>query len=108
VRPNTWENYRWLKAFFPACWRLIADSLTIAKKLVAPDAVIVQWQIDLAVSYCKLGTHVVLTSEERRVYLKQGFAILNRLQNEGHLPPNQNWSNRFEEVLTGQDAATED
>ena len=46
--------------------------------------------------------------EERRVYLKQGLALLNRLQNEGHLPPNQNWSNRFEEVLTGQDAATED
>ena len=32
---------------------------------------------------------------------------LNCFRNEGLLPPNQNWINWLEEVLTGPDAATD-
>ncbi|MDD5320241.1 MAG: DUF4062 domain-containing protein [Methylococcales bacterium] len=81
------------------------DSLAIAEKLAARDAANVQWQIDLAVSYSKLGTQAALTPEEKRAYLKQGLAIQKRLQNEGRLPPNQNWITWFEEKLTEQDGA---
>ena len=83
------------------------DDLAIAEKLAARDAANVQWQIDLAVSFGKLGTQAVLTREERQAYLKQGLAILKQLQDEGRLPPNQNWITWIEEELTEQDAAME-
>ena len=73
--------------------------LDIREALTGRDPVNVQWQIDVAVSCSKLGTHAVLAPQERRTYLQHGLQIQKDLMAQRRLPPNQDWIAWFEEQL---------
>jgi hypothetical protein len=59
----------------------------------------VQWQIDVAVSSAKLGTHPGIGVNERRSYLQRGLKIQKDLNATNRLAPNQNWIGWFDERL---------
>jgi hypothetical protein len=65
--------------------------MIIRQKLAAADPSNVEWQIDIVVSSWRIGkfdTTLVPESERRRA-LTQGLRVLERLERDGLLPPDQ-------------------
>lgn len=83
----------------PGALAAYRKGLAIADGLAARDPANVQWQIDVAVSCAKLGTHAELTESERQNYLRRGLEIQQELNTSNRLAPNQNWISWFEEQL---------
>ncbi len=75
------------------------NGLAIGEALAKRDPANVQWQIDVAVSCAKLGTHAGMAATERRSYLKRGLKIQEDLKASNRLAPNQDWIGWFEEQL---------
>jgi hypothetical protein len=65
------------------------DSLALRQKLVAQDPNNIGWQIDLVVSFWKIGTNLDIASEsarqEAKDKLSQGLQIPLNLQEQGRL-----------------------
>ena len=73
--------------------------LKIISTEAAHDPANVQWQIDVAVSCSRLGTHAGLAPQERHTYLQRGLQIQKDLKAQRRLPPNRDWIAWFEERL---------
>ena len=75
-----------------------------ASPMAARDQSNAQWQVDVAVSYAKLGGMEQLDKTECLVYLQRGLDILMALKTSGRLLPNQDWSAWFNDKLAALDA----
>lgn len=81
---------------------LYRKNLQIAEALAACDPASSQRQIDVVVSYAKLGNldYDGVTPDEKRRFWLRGHQILLKLKAEGRLPPNQDWTALIEQVLS--------
>jgi hypothetical protein len=74
--------------------------LAIAEGLAKRDPANTQWQVDVAVSYAKLGSFDSLVSmQQRKEYLFRGLELLSALKQAGRLYPNQDWTSWFDNAL---------
>ena len=76
----------------------------IAQKLVAADPSNTTWQIDLVVSFWKIGSSIDVTTEpdkqEAQDKLSRALDILRRLDEQGRLAPRyQQWISTIEQRL---------
>jgi hypothetical protein len=75
-------------------------ALTIAEGLAKRDPANTQWQVDVAVSFAKLGSLESLVSmQQRKEYLSRGLELLSALKRAGRLHPNQDWTSWFDNAL---------
>jgi hypothetical protein len=74
--------------------------LAIRERLAKRDPANTQWQVDVAVSYAKLGSLGSLVSmQQRKEYLSPGLELLSALKQAGWLHANQDWSSWVYNVL---------
>lgn len=83
----------------PGALTAYRKGLAIREALAARDRSNIQWQIDVAISFSKLGTHTGIALTQRRDYLQRGLQIQHELKASGRLPPNQDWIGWFTERL---------
>jgi hypothetical protein len=68
--------------------------------LAKRDPANTQWQVDVAVSYAKLGSLDSLVSmQQRKEYLSRGLELLSALKQAGRLHANQDWTGWFDSAL---------
>ena len=75
--------------------------LTIAEGLAKRDPANTQWQVDVAVSFAKLGSlDSILSIQQRQQYLSRGLNLLTALKQVGRLHANQDWTGWFDNALS--------
>ena len=75
-------------------------ALAIAESLAKRDPAKTGWQVDVAISYAKLGSLDSLVSmQQRKEYLSRGLKLLSALKQAGRLHANQDWSSWFYNAL---------
>ena len=75
--------------------------LTIAEGLAKRDPANTQWQVDVAVSFAKLGSlDSILSIQQRQQYLSRGLSLLTALKQVGRLHANQDWTGWFDYALS--------
>ncbi|MFC5771061.1 tetratricopeptide repeat protein [Thauera sinica] len=74
-------------------------SLEIHEAIATRDPANTQWQVDVAVACGKLSNHKALPVAERRELLLRGREILQELNREGRLHPNQDHVAMFDAAL---------
>src|SRR5690606_17538252 len=73
--------------------------LAISEALAERDPTNTQLQVDLAISFGKLGSHVGLPVAQRQAFLLRGRKILQALESARLLPPSQDHVASFDAAL---------